>query len=79
MQTAKLGGYSDDCANVQVNGEDSGWSEYSDKRLVITLPDGEEIVAELVLNYSWDVHFTIPDSCQVKAQQKNYGDKDWHE
>lgn len=71
---AYLGGYSDDCANVSVDGKDPGFSEYTMKRLVITLPNGEELTGTLQYDGSWGVRFEIPDSCQVRAEEERAGE-----
>lgn len=67
---AYLGGYSDDCANVSIDDQDPGFSEYTEKRLVVTLPNGAELTGTLQYNGSWGVYFDIPDDCTVRAEEK---------
>lgn len=69
MKRAKLYGYSDDCANVEVDGKDIFDDEYTDKRLRIKLPSGEEIIATLLYDGDWRVDFEIPSSCEVIPEE----------
>ena len=75
MKKAWLSGYSDDCQNVWVEGQRLTTDEYTNKRLVLTLPDGQEITATLEFeDQSWAVNFDIPDGIQVRAEEH---DEDW--
>ena len=74
MKTAKLYGYSDDCAHVEIGGKDQFVDEYSDKRIRIVIPGIGEIVATLDYDREWGVSFEIPDGVEVVAELNNYGD-----
>lgn len=70
-QTAGLHGQSDDLAHVEVNGQGVFRDESTDKRLVITSPQGGRIVATLSYGDGWGVSFSIPDGWDVKAEQNS--------
>ena len=74
---AKLYGYSDDCHNFELEGEDPFGEEYSEKRLIITLPDGSEVTATLKFAHGWEVSFEIPDTCTVRAEKLLWESKKW--
>lgn len=74
-----FGTYSDDCSYVYVDGEKVTFSEYTDKRLIITTPSGEKIkisfapMADTVINF--------PDGFKVKVEEDGYfsdeNDNEW--
>ena len=74
---ATLYGYSDDCANVSVGKEHPFDGEYSDKRVVLTSPEGLEVVVELKFEGGWGVVIEFPEGFQAEAQERHIPDGPW--
>ena len=75
-RNAGLAGSSDDLQHVWVEGQRLGCGEYTDKRLVLTLPDGQQMTATLEYDSGWEVNFDIPEGVQVQAEERHYG-REW--
>ena len=51
--------------------------EYSDKRVVLTSPEGLEVVVELKFEDGWGVVIEFPKGFQAEAQERHIPDGPW--